>query len=255
MADKKISELNSASLPLAGTEVVPIVQGSETKKVSVSEFKDVLEFANLASFPLTGENGKIYVALDTNLQYRWSGSAYVQIGSGGTSKRTYFLTFSIAITNVSDLVNWYSESDAFLTKYAKTYASKTYITDANDFADDRNFNFNEIIPFNCKLKNVFIDFQANTNMSSWRLAVRSFDLPDNYDGLASSTDVTNSKIIAIKDITSIAFNTNKRRYKFDAADMDLTHTITEMSCVKIYLLGLTGGGYVNFNTTLEFEEI
>lgn len=38
MADKKISELTSASLPLAGTEVVPIVQGGETKKVAVSEF-------------------------------------------------------------------------------------------------------------------------------------------------------------------------------------------------------------------------
>lgn len=39
MANKKISELNSASLPLAGTEVVPIVQGSETKKVAISEFQ------------------------------------------------------------------------------------------------------------------------------------------------------------------------------------------------------------------------
>ena len=37
MADKKISELNSATLPLAGTEVLPIVQGGETVKVQVSE--------------------------------------------------------------------------------------------------------------------------------------------------------------------------------------------------------------------------
>lgn len=37
---------------------------------------DVLEFANLASFPVTGTNGKIYVALDTNFQYRWAGSTY-----------------------------------------------------------------------------------------------------------------------------------------------------------------------------------
>ncbi|MFO0452104.1 MAG: hypothetical protein ACK52I_26210 [Pseudomonadota bacterium] len=40
---------------------------------------DVLEFANLAGFPITGETGKIYVALNTNLTYRWSGSAYVEI--------------------------------------------------------------------------------------------------------------------------------------------------------------------------------
>lgn len=43
---------------------------------------DVLEGDNLAAFPTTGERGKIYVALDTNKQYRWSGSAYVQITSG-----------------------------------------------------------------------------------------------------------------------------------------------------------------------------
>lgn len=43
---------------------------------------DVLEFADLASFPVTGESEKIYVAIDTRLTYRWSGSAYVQIGGG-----------------------------------------------------------------------------------------------------------------------------------------------------------------------------
>jgi len=36
MADKKISALNAASTPLAGSEVLPIVQGSSTVKVSVA---------------------------------------------------------------------------------------------------------------------------------------------------------------------------------------------------------------------------
>lgn len=43
---------------------------------------DVLEFADLASFPVTGETGKIYIAIDTNKSYRWSGSIYVYITSG-----------------------------------------------------------------------------------------------------------------------------------------------------------------------------
>jgi len=42
---------------------------------------DVLEFANLASFPTTGTSGVIYLALDTNIIYRWSGSTYIQISS------------------------------------------------------------------------------------------------------------------------------------------------------------------------------
>jgi hypothetical protein len=40
---------------------------------------DVQEFANLAAFPATGTAGIIYVALDTNKTYRWSGSVYVEI--------------------------------------------------------------------------------------------------------------------------------------------------------------------------------
>lgn len=43
---------------------------------------DVLEFANLAAFPATGESGKIYVALDTSLIYRWTGTVYLQIPGG-----------------------------------------------------------------------------------------------------------------------------------------------------------------------------
>lgn len=42
---------------------------------------DVLEYANLAAFPVTGETGKIYVALDTNKTYRWSGSVYIEISA------------------------------------------------------------------------------------------------------------------------------------------------------------------------------
>lgn len=37
MADKKISQLTSATTPLAGTEVLPIVQSSVTKQVSVAD--------------------------------------------------------------------------------------------------------------------------------------------------------------------------------------------------------------------------
>ena len=40
---------------------------------------DVLEFDTLWDFPVTWETGKIYVALDTNKTYRWTGSAYVEI--------------------------------------------------------------------------------------------------------------------------------------------------------------------------------
>lgn len=42
---------------------------------------DVLDFANFAAFPSPGESGKIYIADDTELEYRWNAgtSAYIQI--------------------------------------------------------------------------------------------------------------------------------------------------------------------------------
>lgn len=54
---------------------------------------DVLEYDKKSSFPSTGETGKIYVTKDSNLTYRWSGTAYVEISSslalGETSSTAY----------------------------------------------------------------------------------------------------------------------------------------------------------------------
>lgn len=54
---------------------------------------DVETYENLAAFPQTGEDGKIYIAADTNLTYRWSGSAYIEISPslalGETSSTAY----------------------------------------------------------------------------------------------------------------------------------------------------------------------
>ena len=54
---------------------------------------DVLEYDSLSDFPTTGESGKIYIAKDTNITYRWGGTTYVPIGSdltlGETSTTAY----------------------------------------------------------------------------------------------------------------------------------------------------------------------
>lgn len=62
---------------------IPKLDG--TGKVAAAQLPayvdDVLEVANFAALPATGTSGIIYVTLDTNGMYRWSGSAYVQITS------------------------------------------------------------------------------------------------------------------------------------------------------------------------------
>lgn len=61
-------------------DLCPLVEG---KVPSANLPSYVLEFVNLAAFPVTGESGKIYLAVATNLIYRWTtGSVYVLIGDG-----------------------------------------------------------------------------------------------------------------------------------------------------------------------------
>jgi hypothetical protein len=74
---------------------------------------DILEFQNLASFPTTGETGKIYIAaLPSSIQYRWTGSTYIQITNGFIastddvtegSNRLYFTSARVLATILSGL--------------------------------------------------------------------------------------------------------------------------------------------------------
>lgn len=73
---------------------------------------DVLEFADLASFPTTGETGKIYIAIDSGKQYRWSGTNYIQITNGLIASTNdvpeggsnlYFTTARVLATALSGL--------------------------------------------------------------------------------------------------------------------------------------------------------
>jgi hypothetical protein len=86
---------------LATTDIIGAINGvaelDGTGKVPSSQLPsyvdDVEEYVNLAAFPVTGESGKIYIALDTNLTYRWGGTAYVEISPslalGETSSSAY----------------------------------------------------------------------------------------------------------------------------------------------------------------------
>ena len=67
----------------ANNGIAPLDAGGKIAAAYLPSYvDDVLEFADEASFPAVGETAKIYIALDTNAQYRWSGSAYVNLGGG-----------------------------------------------------------------------------------------------------------------------------------------------------------------------------
>ncbi|MBO7732409.1 MAG: hypothetical protein J6S67_07645 [Methanobrevibacter sp.] len=68
---------------VAGADVskkADLVNGKVPASQLPSYVDDVVEYPTRSSFPAEGEAGKIYVALDTNTTYRWSGSEYVIVG-------------------------------------------------------------------------------------------------------------------------------------------------------------------------------
>lgn len=54
---------------------------------------DVLEFSSYTDFPQPGEKGKIYITTQDNKQFRWGGSAYVEINPDG--KKTMINTLGL----------------------------------------------------------------------------------------------------------------------------------------------------------------
>lgn len=76
-----------------GTTVASLTDGKVPASQLPSYVDDVVEAEDVMHFPVTGESGKIYVALDTNKSYRWSGSGYVEISEslalGETSSTAY----------------------------------------------------------------------------------------------------------------------------------------------------------------------
>jgi hypothetical protein len=63
-----------------------LVNGLIPASVLPAYVDDVLEYRALNALPTTGETGKIYVTLDTNKTYRWSGTTYIELtGSPGTT--------------------------------------------------------------------------------------------------------------------------------------------------------------------------
>ena len=68
------------------------VNGKVPSSQLPSYVDDTIE-GTLATFPATGESGKIYVDTDTNLTYRWSGTRYIEISKslalGETASTAY----------------------------------------------------------------------------------------------------------------------------------------------------------------------
>jgi hypothetical protein len=87
MESKKINQLATELAPeLSDLTIIGDPTTGISKKITLSQMASLFtgtveEYANLASFPLVGAADTIYIALDTNIIYRWNTStnAYVEL--------------------------------------------------------------------------------------------------------------------------------------------------------------------------------
>ena len=79
MGDTEIPDAEYIEAQLAGK--ADLVDGKVPADQLPGYVDDIAEFDSMGDFPEVGEDDKIYLAKDTNLTYRWSGSEYVQINA------------------------------------------------------------------------------------------------------------------------------------------------------------------------------
>ena len=166
-AQVKRSEMGKAGgvATLDGTGQVPASQ-------LPSFVDDVLEYASKSTFPARGETGKIYVALDTNLTWRWSGSAYVE-----TSK-------SLALGETSSTAYPGDKGKALAADLAST---KTTVA-ANTAA--RHSHTNKTV----------LDKISDAMLTTWNGAIRTMRIGSVSGGATASASITQSGTEAVLNL-------------------------------------------------------
>ena len=124
MSDTKISALTSATTPLAGTEVLPIVQSSTTVKVAVNDLtvRNIRAAATTGilqvSGPTAGTTRTVtvpdanFTAARTDAAQSFTGDQTLSTGNliqGTAAKGVNFTANASAAGMTSQLLNWYEE--------------------------------------------------------------------------------------------------------------------------------------------------
>ncbi|MBQ7564613.1 MAG: collagen-like protein [Lachnospiraceae bacterium] len=165
---------------------------------------DVVEYANQTAFPATGETGKIYVAMDTNKTYRWSGTAYVEISEslalGETSSTAYAGNKGKANEEAIDAIKDGATIDSFADVESaladKISKSATEGLVKNDGTIDTNTYLTQHQDITGKADKVsgatsgdFAALDANGNLTDSGKSASDFATPENVEDSASAQEI------------------------------------------------------------------
>lgn len=165
---------DNPSLSAALDEKADLVSGKVPSAQLPSYVDDVLEFADFAGLPSTGEASKIYVTLDDNSEYRWSGSTYIQLvaSPGSTdavpegSANKYFTAsrvLSTVLSGVSFLTNAaISATDTILAALGKLQAQLNGLSSVFQAKEDQGLSTGNNVSFSdVEATGIFKAGQAN----------------------------------------------------------------------------------------------
>lgn len=146
---------------------------------------DVIEAANFAALPATGEGGKIYVTLDDNKTYRWGGSAYAEIsasialgetagtayeGSKGAALKTAFDSHEADTdihTSTSEKATWNAKYDKPSTGIPESDLAQALQTKIDGAIQEVQVNGVALTPTN---NSVNVEFEIPERVTAQELA-------------------------------------------------------------------------------------
>jgi hypothetical protein len=139
----------------------------------------VLTFANLAAFPITGTVKTIYIAENTNFQYYWNGVAYellttLQTSGGGGASINYYLNGSINQGTISGVTYYEMNRTPILglgTNFTLTNTNDYIASFLTDAGDPNQLN----IPagnWNCEL---YFNVSNNSGTPSFYIELYKYD--------------------------------------------------------------------------------
>lgn len=121
---------------------------------------DVLEFDSYTSLPQTGEKGKIYITTKDNKQFRWGGSAYIEINSGEkVGSKIINGSYNANDLSTNSITYGYSVANAPSTVGAHSFSILNL--------DTANPDYKMQLGFDGDTNEMFSRIKSNGNWNNW----------------------------------------------------------------------------------------
>ena len=221
--------------------------GTISASVLPSYVDDVLNFPNLAAFPVAGETGKIYVTEDTNKVYRWSGSVYVEISSSATAGEALKLTNARTISTTGDATYSISFDGSANVSSAITLAN-TGVT-----AGTYNALSTQVRPFTVDAKGRITGVSEAINITPPWSAITGTPTTLSGYGITNALPLSGGTVTGDLVSTSATTSTSTTTGAITAASLGVTGAIfaNTVSANSYNLIPVgRGGGNVNTNTAV-----